>query len=57
MSLKDFFRVELSDWLRKHPKVEKVFSEITWALGLGAQKENGHEVIYLNKEKTTSPKT
>lgn len=26
-------------------------SEISWALDLGAQKENSHEVIYLKKEK------
>lgn len=34
MSQKDFFRVGLSDWPRKHAKAEQVMSEIIWALGL-----------------------
>lgn len=46
-----FFRVELRDWPRKHPKFEKIMSEIIWALDLGTQKEHCHEVIYLKKEK------
>lgn len=51
MNLKDFFRVELSDWPRKQAKVGKVMFEIIWALGPRAQKENCHGVIYLKKEK------